>query len=258
VSVLISGGVAGRARRNLKPQKTAMLLAQRIVSEITDRELAPGAMLPPEQDMLAEYGVARGTLREALRYLESQGILAIKPGPRGGPVVTSPDPRHLAGTIALLLQATDAPYRTVVEARQIVEPALGGRAASAASDAQVAELAASVDRMAEVLDDLPAFLDENYAFHGLIAEMADNRLFEQLLGSLGWITDGTALGVDYPKRSRTQVLAVHRSILAAIADRDPALAESRMREHIDSYVAYLQRHYRAVLDQRLRWEDVAG
>jgi DNA-binding FadR family transcriptional regulator len=235
-----------------------MLLAQRIVSEITDRGLAPGTMLPSEQEMLTEYGVARGTLREALRYLESQGILAIKPGPRGGPVVTSPDPRHLASTIALLMQITDAPYRTVVEARQIVEPALAARAASVATEAQVAELAVSVDRMAAVLDDLPAFLDEGYAFHGLIAATSGNRLFEQLLAALRWITDGTALGVDYPKRARTQVLDVHRSILAAIAGRDPALAESRMREHVDSYAAYLQRHHRAVLDQRLRWEDVAG
>lgn len=258
MSVLISSGAGSRTRGNVKPQKTAMLLAQRIVSEITDGGLEPGTKLPSEQEMVTQYGVARGTLRETLRYLESQGIVAIKPGPRGGPVVTSPDARHLAGTIALLLQVTDAPYRTVVEARQIVEPALAARAAAIATDDQIAELAASVDRMAETLDDQAAFLDENHAFHDLIAEMSDNRLFEQLLASLGWITDGTALGVEYPKRARTQVLAVHREILAAIADRDPALAESRMREHIDSYAAYLQRHHRAVLDQRLRWEDVAG
>jgi GntR family transcriptional repressor for pyruvate dehydrogenase complex len=258
VSVLTSNGATWRPRRNLKPQKTAMLLAQRIVSEITDGGLAPGTMLPSEQEMLTEYGVARGTLREALRYLESQGILAIKPGPRGGPVVTAPDPRHLASTIALLLQVADAPYRTVIEARQIVEPALAARAAAVATDAQIAELTASVERMEAALGDLGAFLDEGYAFHGLIAAMSDNRLFEQLLAALGWITDGTALGVEYPKRARVEVLAVHRSILAAIADRDPALAERRMREHIDAYAAYLQRHYRAVLDQRLRWEDVAG
>lgn len=256
MSVLISGSVAARARRNYKPQKTAMLLAQRIVSEITERGLEPGVMLPPEQEMLTEYGVARGTLREALRYLESQGVLTIKPGPRGGPVVTSPDPRYLASTLALLLQVTHAPYRTVVEARQLVEPALAARAAEQATEEQLAELRASVERMADVLDSLPDFLEENRAFHDLISHMSENQLFEHLLASLGWITDGTALGVDYPKRSRQQVLEVHRSILEAIEQRDPVLAEQRMREHIDNYVAYLQRHYRQLLDQQLRWENV--
>jgi GntR family transcriptional regulator, transcriptional repressor for pyruvate dehydrogenase complex len=258
VSVLISssGGVGARSRRTFKPQKTAMLLAQRIVSEITDRGLAPGTMLPSEHEMLTEYGVARGTLREALRYLESQGILTIKPGPRGGPVVTAPDPRYFASTIALLLQVTDAPYRTVVEARQIVEPALAARAAEAAGAAEVAELEASLERMEASLDDLDAFLEENRAFHDLIADISGNQLFEHLLASLGWITDGTALGVDYPKRSRTQVLEVHRGIVAAIREGDGPLAETRMREHIGAYVAYLQRNYAAVLDQKLRWEDV--
>ncbi len=256
MSVLIGGSVAARARRNYKPQKTAMLLAQRIVSEITERGLEPGVMLPPEQEMLTEYGVARGTLREALRYLESQGVLTIKPGPRGGPVVTSPDPRYLASTLALLLQVTGAPYRTVVEARALIEPALAARAAERATDEQIAELRASVDRMAEVLDSLPDFLEENRTFHDLISNMSDNQLFEHLLASLGWITDGTALGVDYPKRARQQVLEVHSSILEAIEQRDSALAESRMREHIENYVAYLQRHYKELLDRQLRWENV--
>jgi DNA-binding FadR family transcriptional regulator len=180
----------------------------------------------------------------------------IKPGPRGGPIVTSPDPRYLASTLALLLQVTEAPYRTVVEARLIVEPALAARAAAHASDEQIAELRESVERMAGVLDSLPDFLEENRAFHDLISAIADNQLFEHLLASLGWITDGTALGVDYPKRSRQQVLEAHRSILDAIEQRDPALAELRMREHIDAYVAYLQRHYKPLLDQQLRWENV--
>ena len=52
------------------------------------------------------------------------------------------------------------------------------------------------------------------------------------------------------------MLAVHRSILEAIEQRDPVLGRAAMREHIDNYVAYLQRHYRQLLDQQLRWENV--
>lgn len=256
MSVLIGGSVAARTRRNYKPQKTAMLLAQRIVAEITEKGLEPGATLPPEGEMLTVYGVARGTLREALRYLESQGVLEIRPGPKGGPVVTTPDPRYLASTLALMLEMTGAPYRTVVEARQVIEPRMAAQAAEVATEEEIQELADSVERMAGVTKSLPDFLEENRAFHDITTRIARNVLFEQLLASLGWITDGTALGVDYPKRSRVHVLEVHESILEAISAHDAPLAEERMRAHLDDYAAYLQHKFPKVLDQPLSWENV--
>lgn len=246
-----------RARRAVRPQKTALLLARRIVSEITDRGLAPGAMLPPEGEMLSQYGVARGTLREALRFLESQGIITIKPGPGGGPVVTDPDPRYLAGTLALILQVTRAPYRTVLEARQIIEPALAARAAQVITPEQGAQLRASVAAMGAALDDEGAFLAENDRFHALIAGVADNELFEHLMASLSWIMDGTAVGVDYPRGPRENVMERHRAIAEAIAAGDAVTAEAEMRGHIDEYARYLDRRYPEVLSQPLRWDTIS-
>jgi DNA-binding FadR family transcriptional regulator len=245
-----------RARRAVRPQKTALLLARRIVGEITDRGLAPGATLPPESEMLAQYGVARGTLREALRFLESQGILTIKPGPGGGPVVTEPDPRYLASTLGLMLQVTRAPYRTVLEARQIIEPALAARAAQVVSADQARALRGSVDAMRAAVGDEAAFLTENDRFHALIAAVAGNELFEQLMASLSWIMDGTAVGVDYPRGPQENVVERHRAIADAIAAGDAARAEAEMRGHIDEYAQYLDRRYPEVLDQPLRWDQI--
>src|ERR1700682_4416911 len=90
-----------------RPQKTAILLAQRIVGEISDQGYGPGTLLLPEREMLQRYGVARGTLREALRFLEIQGVLTIRPGPAGGPTVNNVEPRSLASAIALLLQLSN-------------------------------------------------------------------------------------------------------------------------------------------------------
>ena len=67
-----------------RPAKTAMIIAQRIVADIARDSLAPGASLPPERMMMETYEVGRGTLREALRFLEFQGVITLKPGPRGG------------------------------------------------------------------------------------------------------------------------------------------------------------------------------
>jgi DNA-binding transcriptional MocR family regulator len=96
-----------------KPPKAAVLVAQQVVDEIIDRRLEPGEMLAQERDMIAQYGVGRATLREALRLLELEGALSIRPGPGGGPMVARPTPRHLASTFALVLQLTDDDFGSI-------------------------------------------------------------------------------------------------------------------------------------------------
>jgi DNA-binding FadR family transcriptional regulator len=238
----------------VKPQKTAMLVAQRIVAEIADNGLEPGAMLPPEREMQVKYEVARGTLREALRFLEMQGVLTIKSGPGGGPVVSSPDPRYLASMLALVLQMSGAQYRTILEARQLLEPALAAQAATRISEPDLKELRASVERMEGELQTSDAFLAENRFFHALIARAAGNQLFEYLLASVAWITDGTALGVEYSLPHRAAVRDAHQRVLDAIEARDTKRAEETMRDHIQEFATYLERHYSHIMEKQLRWD----
>ena len=138
---------------HMRPQKTAMLLAQRIVADINRRGNTVGDRLPPERIMLEEYEVGRGTLRESLRFLELQGVIALKPGPGGGPVVQQPDATSLATSLTLLLQFANAPFRTIAEARGGLEPMMAQLAAERMSDEQLIDLRASVDTMSEHIDD---------------------------------------------------------------------------------------------------------
>ena len=152
-----------------RPKKRAMILAQRMVAEIADGRLEEGSPLPAEREMLEDYGVARGTLREALRFLEIQGVITIKTGPGGGPVVGEPGSRHVASVIAMMLQLERAPFRAVLEARTTLEPAMAAQAALRISAEELEKLHASVKRMRAHLDDLDFFLHENEAFHDIIA-----------------------------------------------------------------------------------------
>lgn len=247
-----------RGRTHLRPRKTATLLAQRMVSEIADRGLAPGTPLPPERDMLEEYGVARGTLREALRFLEIQGVLSIKTGPGGGPVVARPESRHFASTIAMLLQLTHTSFRSVLEARAVLEPALARKAAERISDEQLEALHASLVAMREHLDDVDFFLAENERFHIIIAEAAGNPVFTLVISSLNWICDGTPLGVEYPQASREAVCKEHARIHQAIAAHDQDRAEAAMAVHIGDFASYLERKYPQVVDAPLRWDQIDG
>lgn len=239
-----------------RPKKTAMLIAQRLISEISEKELEPGTPLPSERAMLEELEVARGSLREALRFLEILGVISIKTGPGGGPVVAERVSHSLASIIAMFLQLDGAPFLDVLEARLVLEPALARKAAERITEEQVAELAGSVERMNEHLDDLDAFLDENDVFHAIIAEAAGNHVFALVISSLNWISDGTPLGVDYPEEVRQSVSKEHARIYKAIAAHDGERAASAMSVHIGDFAAYLERFYPALVDAPLRWDQL--
>src|ERR1700677_3831179 len=104
------------------------------MSDVARRGLKPGDFLPAERSMVETYGVGRGTLREALRLLEFQGVISLKPGPGGGPILQDPSGTHLASTVVLLLQMKQAPFRAVVEVRSAVEPMISRLAAERMSD----------------------------------------------------------------------------------------------------------------------------
>ncbi|MGI5242242.1 FadR/GntR family transcriptional regulator [Dactylosporangium sp. CA-139066] len=236
------------------PPKRATVVAQRIVRQIQKQKLAPGTMLPAEHEMIEQYGVGRSTVREALRVLELQGVVTIRPGRGGGPIVSTPDSRHLASTLALLMQFAETPFRAAVEARAWMEPITAALCAERA-DAQLrAELQESINRMRAGLADSDVFLDENHRFHELIAQGAANPVFSYFLNSLHWITDGTPLGVEYPPRSRKAVLAAHERVWKAVEAGDASAAHEAMREHMEETLTYFERKYGSVMDEVLTWE----
>jgi len=238
----------------LRAPKTALLIAQRIVSDITENGRQPGDVLPSERAMVAEYDVGRATVREALRFLEMQGVIRIKPGVNGGPVVVAPTFRNLASTIALLLQLSDAPFRDVIEVRLVLDPALAAHAATRITKAQLAEIRASIDRMAAGLDDLELFRAENKRFHDIVSWTSGNYLFGYLIESLQWITSGTIRRESTLAR-RKRVLKGHTAVYDAIASRDPDKAFSSMRKHMAEWAREAERDFPELLDAPPRWDQ---
>ncbi len=236
-----------------RPPKAAMLIAQRIVQDALRAGRTPGDLLEPEKVMLERYETGRGTLREALRLLEFQGVIALKPGPRGGPVLQSPNASHLGSTLVLLMQLHSAPFRSIVEVRSAIEPMISSLAADRIDDAGLADLRGTVDQMRENIDDQYSFLDANKRFHDVIAWNSGNPLFGYVIDSLLGIMDGTVIGIDYPGYRRQAILNAHVEICEALEARDPEASMARMREHIQAYERYAERKFPQVMNATIPW-----
>ncbi len=248
-------GEAPRRARPRRTKKTALLVAQQIVGQITRAGLEPGSRLASEREMLQQFDVGRGTLRESLRFLEMQGVVTMKPGPGGGPLVNTPDAQDFGTSLALYMELLSTPFRSIVEARQLLEPAMAAQAAQRREAVHLDQIRTAVDLMEQHVDDEDEFLHQNEAFHDAIAWSSGNPLFGLLTASLHWITDGTALGVDYPESRRAAVVAAHRSIYEAIEAGEVDRARSEMGRHIDEFARYLRRYYPKVWDGAVRWDS---
>lgn len=255
----LAGQQVETGRRRVPPRrpKMAVSIAQAIVSEISHNGYPPGTKLPPEKEMLEQYQAGRGTLRESLRFLEMNGVITVKPGPGGGPVVAEPDERDLASTLGLFLELNKTSFGSILEVREVLEPGIA-RLAARCQDTEVIEaIGASVKSMDENIDDIDTFLAENDRFHHLVAVAARNPIFALLIGSLDHITDGTRIGIDFPVRRRKAVLTAHQRIYEAIAAGDADGAHEAMEAHVNAFTRYTQKHYPHAADRVLRWADLA-
>ncbi|MEV4604385.1 FCD domain-containing protein [Amycolatopsis sp. NPDC049253] len=240
-----------------RPQKVSLAIAQQIVDDITDDKLAPGTKLATERDMMARFETGRGTLREALRFLEMNGAIRVKAGPQGGPIVSEPDAHDLAGVLGLFLQVKAMPFKALVSAREVLEPEVAALAAEAKDEELFADIADSIAGMREHLGDEQNFLAENDRFHAAVAAAAGNELFALLITSLHLITDGMPLGVSYPPARRESVLQAHEAVYEAISTGDAEGARWAMRRHMREFRRYVAEKFPMVYERPVRWRDIA-
>ncbi|WP_433502905.1 FadR/GntR family transcriptional regulator [Pseudonocardia halophobica] len=248
--------MSGPAARAMKQSE---IVARQIVAQILGDGLGEGTRLPTERAMLEEYQVGRSTLREALRLLESRGILSIRTGRDGGPVVRRPRPSDLGEAMTLILQFEGVAFSEVFAARQALEPLLAGMAAKNADQAALDALRDCVDRMASFIDESAVFHAENLRFHELIAQAAGSPVLELLSSAVEWVADGIAFGaVDagFSQNQRQIALTWHERIFKAVAAGDAPGAEAMMEGHLqDSREAWMGR-YRDVTQRPVQWTPI--
>jgi DNA-binding FadR family transcriptional regulator len=174
----------------VRAPKTAELVAGHLRRQIVRGDLGEGDALPPESVLLETYGVSRPTLREAYRVLESERLLSVRRGARGGARVHTPEGTAAARYVGLVLEHRGTTLADVYEARAILEPACAELVASTASADDVEQLAAAIEEAeaCAALDPATA-VHEQTLFHGLVVGMTGNQTLTLLHGMMHHIID---------------------------------------------------------------------
>lgn len=234
------------------PQRAAIRVARKLVSEIRRRSLRPGTKLVAEHRMVEKLGVARATVREALRFLELQGALRIKAGPGGGPVVSVPGADHLASVLSLHLQFAGASFQSVVDARRSIYPVLAAEAAEKASPQDVLTLQESIARMHAGVEDGELFNAEARRFMSLLGTASGNRVLALLVDALHRMSEGTG---EWPERQRRSALRSYEEAVGAIERGEPDEARSIMTRSLAAAARYRERTAPDELKQPVAWID---
>jgi DNA-binding FadR family transcriptional regulator len=233
-------------------ERAAIRIARKLASEIRGRRLGPGAKLDAEHRMVEDLGVARATVREALRFLELQGALRIKAGPGGGPVVSVPGAEHLASVLSLHLQFAGASFRSVVDARCSIYPVLAAEAAERASREDVLALQGSIARMHAGVADPDLFTDEARRFMSLVATASRNPVLALLVDALHRMSEGIG---EWDERQRRSALRSYEKAALAIERGEPEEARSIMAKSLAAALRYWERRAPDELKQPVAWMD---
>lgn len=230
------------------PRSKADYVAQLLLERIIEGKMAPGSSFGTEAELLAQYDVSRPTLRESLRILEAQGVLAMRPGPKGGIIVTKPGMDILAHGLSVYLRLHNVPFLEILKAREVIEPALAAGAAENASDEDIVTLQASVDAM-KAVSSQSEFVEENRRFHSLVAQASRNEVMAIFWETISILAAGEQYGVSYSAKNQRHVVEAHQGITDAIRARDGKAAAALMAEHLGDLEQLLGKRYQNLMGQ---------
>jgi DNA-binding FadR family transcriptional regulator len=217
--------------------KVSEVVARQIVRDIAEQELSPSQLLDNESAMLEKYEVSRGSLREALRILESQGVITIKPGQGGGSVVAPRDPQFLGRMLALHFEVHAITYAELAAAIELLEPLMAAEAARRFTD--IAEHRAEPH--------------EGTDFHEWVYRLGGNGALTLLVGAISSIMDQhlrVNLDLDELAQGTRQA---HDAIRGAIFDGDVEGARRAMAEHTGHTMTLVRQTHAELLGSIVRW-----
>lgn len=217
-----------------KNNKMSTQIIHQFREAILRGDLQSGQALPPEKDLIVSLGVSKHTLREALRALEAMGLIAIKRGAKGGPVVQRVDMETTRNSISNFLCFKNVSVKDLADVRKVFEPYLARELAENLTEENKTKLLEVHERCLRIYDPMKhRGQTEEINFHIFMARHTGNPIMVLILDLVN------NLLADFKKHLKPgpdfvqMVHRGHQEIVDAILARQPDKAEAAMRRHLE-------------------------
>jgi len=210
-------------------------IANVIEQRIVERSLRTGDPLPSEADLARQFGVNRSTVREAIRELETQGLLGRGRGEKRLRV-TRPEPRHVSSGVSRALALHDVTFLELWEAMMAIEPAAAQYAAARRTPAHLRDLVRTSARFKRNAADTEAAVSAVVDFFTVVASASGNQVLALSQAPLNLLLAPTLTRlIDRVPQARARIAEAQRRITSAIKLRRSELARTWMEKHIRDF-----------------------
>src|SRR5437667_6771268 len=199
-------------------------VVRQVQEAIFSGTLGPGDRLPPERELAEQFGLSRMSVRDALRTLESNGLVEIKVGSNGGAFIREPNFDPFRETLSSMLRSKKANILELAETRKIVETAIAGLAAQRASKEDLREMRQAVEAARQALESGdPNYGPHSVRFHAALTNAAKNHVLNLTARSFraffSDVLEKLLPSTDMAERAIADHRELYKSVDAHDADR---------------------------------------
>lgn len=206
-------------------------LVRRLEAEISDDKLPAGTRLGTKEDLRKRFGVAAGTINEAVRMLEMRGVVNARPGPGGGLFVAATSPTVRLRHVTLRVKASTANLiRDALVVRNVLESAVCADAGRYRTKKDIKAMERCLKRM-ENAKDANSFMHDNWDLHRAIVAITPNRVLRDIYLELLEVTENALEAAHPDEEVLEQQNRDHRVLVEAIASQDQEQIAAAVKAH---------------------------
>lgn len=223
----------------IRIQKGFESLADQLAEQILTGKIKPGELLPNERALGEISGLSRGSVREALRVLETQGLVATKLGRNGGRVASPAADETFRRSIGFFMRGQRISLPVMMETVEVLEPNLAQLAAKNRNEEDIAHLRAASDKLRGATTP-GRFVNANVRWHSTMAKASHNPLLIAIHDYFGPELLNPRISGFISDQIRASVVHSVERIEGAIVEGDAEAARRRMVRLVDAYRASVE------------------